>query len=686
MPTVQIPITVDAFIRGDVEAWKSWNNGAHHEIVVGSAFTGLVKPDLSSVPVGATIIDASLSAYVYGAGTGTQTVSVYRLLKDWGEGDKLDEPATAGESNWTYAKHDTSAWATAGAKGLADRATTASSSLSVDAAVTGWRTFSGLADDVQAWLDGDEDEYGWGLYGSATGYVIFSSSDGPNAVILNITYEGLESTRTHESADPSVVTWTHAATGQVHKLRVTGHPSMTAARGVGYESATIPCDLTDQERVDIQGAVVHVHSTGWHGVVLARPEPNEPLLVSGFGKWAGSLVPRGVIFADSRLDNWRAWVPDTTYEGDGITPPVLLSGGWYFGLTKGVEVGSYANRGMGYYDPRGIDRIEFTWEKTKANTAYGLVVYSGSADGIITTTLYTNTGTGASVIAGSPGDEFFVVALYNAGTAWTPTAGGEGIYVRDLVVYGTGAATIDTSQVAENILDFEVPLPYYVNGVGRFPFTTHTPTTFESLTYDEGSTCNDKFADLMRRAPIEYGWYSENQQVLGDACIPHVFDRPTAAAYMLRLADCPSLPLLEQATLDELTSGTWVTYANAAGHKRSTFVADTDPTHPLVALGIPRYGYLDIGTAKLADAQAAGAVANAENGRARLKGDVTTARLMTINGAVADTASVKCGEMCYVAELGITARIERIQWHGRYVTLTLDSAGYELDALLARIQ
>ena len=204
------------------------------------------------------------------------------------------------------------------------------------------------------------------------------------------------------------------------------------------------------------------------------------------------------------------------------------------------------------------------------------------------------------------------------------------------------------------------------------------------MEFQDGTSTNDKMNELMRLYPIEYGWYSAKALDGLDTVIPHVFDRPTTAAYMLRLADCPSLPRLEQALLDELTSGTVVYYRSTSGARLRLELADEDPSHPLVRSGYARWGVVDISDTQ-DDPVTVGTLANAENGRARIKGDVTTDKLLTINGAPADVARVRCGEMCYVIELGITARIERVEWQGRYVTLTLDSAGYRLDAYLANL-
>ena len=489
------------------------------------------------------------------------------------------------------------------------------------------------------------------------------------------------------TVDLPVVTWTHAVTGQIHNLDVTGHPTMSAARGVGYEAATIPCYLTETERADIQGAVVHVHSTGWRGVVLARPEPNEPLLVSGYGKWAGSLSKRKVMYAKT---DWMSDAEEDNSIPVGSQPSAFELSNPNATMTIAQSPGSVCNAGdhagYMYWGDTPLNFLRF--DCLIAHNDLRLRIYALLSPGVLGALVYEQDGAGTYTSQGAFFSDAYGFAVYGYVdvTPSAPSRMDKYVRIYNTKLFGDVVSpTIATPQITANILENNIPEPYYLTAAEYAPFTAQTDWDLGVLEFDS-TTANEQFAELMRLAPIEYGWYSEDQAVIGNACVPHVFDRPTTAAYMLRLADCPSLPRLEQATLNELTSGTIVHYTDAAGRSATLTVPDTDPTHPLVALGIPRYGEIDAQAAAATKAAAIGALANAENGRARIKGDVTTDRLLTINGGPADTARVKAGEMCYVAELDITARIERVEWQGRYVTLTLDSAGYRLDAYLAALR
>ena len=823
MPTVQIPITVDTFIRGDI--YNAWNAGAHPQLVVGVGFTALVKPDLSSVPAGSTITSASLSAYVTYENTGVQTVSVHRLLKAWGEGNKHDEDATAGEANWTYAEYDTAAWDTAGAKGAADRAATASSSLSVDASLTGWRTFSGLAADVQAWLDGDEDEYGWGLYGTSDDYAIFSSSDGSNAPVLTVVYEGLDSTRRYEPVDYPLVTVTPVG-GSERPLKLEGHPQYSVARGIGYEAASIPVAYDDLSSPDLQGAQVRIHSSGWRGIVIKKPVPGEPLIVMGKGAWVGSLKRTSALYSDHRLHAWREWrdeasdsgairpavTPsssawwigltkgeqpyqpdawrDATSRGSGISDPATTASGLWLGLTNGTAASGAA--GVQFYDPEnGISRIQATWSKA-ANTNFGLVVYRGTAEGVVSATPYAyDTGTGGSidlslpagtvwaavclavspewtpnaaglgilvsslavnsshvwyrragidyydergisnvsfqwdkpattsyglmvlrgdsegVIAGTPlalqtGTGAYVDLALPAGTVWvaialatnafsTPNLSAQGIAVYNIDIRGRDLPAVNSLTVTNDIIDTDIDAPYGLTPVQVYPFIEHSPWVLSPLMFDS-TTMNEKFATLMERAPIEYGWYEGrhwDSEAFPPDAFPHVWDRSRDPAYLIALSSCEEPPRIEMAALDEMTSGVIVRYQRVDGTDTSLTVPDTDPTHPLVALGIVRYGEVTIETTDDLEAAAIAAAYNTAHGRWRVRGSVTVRSLVTITGGAADRHRVRPGE--YMRLTGTDAgavdvRIERITYEGALMTLEFDGGEYRLDRMLAHLR
>lgn len=481
--------------------------------------------------------------------------------------------------------------------------------------------------------------------------------------------------------------------GTERPLKIEGHPSMSWVRNLGCEKASIPAAREELDALDLQGAVVRIHGAGWWGVVIERPEPGRALSALGYGAWAGSLDRRAVLYSDNRLSSWSQWQPQGGSGGDGITPAIKTwtGSGYYIGLTRNVAVGSYANQGISFTDERTFTRLQMTWLKTKANTSYGLVVYSGNTPGVISRTEYTSTGTGATLDLPLPLDTVWVaVAAYNPGVAWTPSLGGEGIYVTGLLVTGRDMSSITTATVAEDIINAEVPDPYGVSGIMMYPFTMHTARALSPCHF-EASTPNEKFEELTTRCPIEYGWYDGRHydRTFGQACFPHIWDRPTAPAYVLLLHSLETPPGLDYARLDEMTSGTMVRYELPDGRTAAVWSSGSDLTHPLVALGIKRIGEVTI-QATAAEAQLVADEANAENGRQRVRGSVTLRRgeLKTTTGADADFYGVRPGEI--VRLIGtpngyVDVRIHRATWSGDLMTLELDGSGYRLDALLAQL-
>jgi len=61
----------------------------------------LIKFDLSDIPQNSTIISSILSLYMY-SNHGDITIRKYRILRDWGEGNKNVAEATEGESSWAW--------------------------------------------------------------------------------------------------------------------------------------------------------------------------------------------------------------------------------------------------------------------------------------------------------------------------------------------------------------------------------------------------------------------------------------------------------------------------------------------------------------------------------------------------------------------------------------------------------
>jgi len=637
--------------------------------------------------------------------------------------------------------------------------------------------------------------------------------------------EGLDSTRRYEPVDYPLVTVTPVG-GSERPLKLEGHPQYSVARGIGYEAASIPVAYDDLSSPDLQGAQVRIHSSGWRGIVIKKPVPGEPLIVMGKGAWVGSLKSTAALYSDHRLHAWREWrdeasdsgairpavTPsssawwigltkgeqpyqpdawrDATSRGSGISDPATTASGLWLGLTNGTAASGAA--GVQFYDPEnGINRIQATWSKA-ANTNFGLTVYRGTAEGVVSATPYAyNTGTGGSidlslpagtvwaavclavspewtpnaaglgilvsslavnsspvwyrragidyydergisnvsfqwdkpattsyglmvlrgdsegVIAGTPlalqtGTGAYVDLALPAGTVWvaialatnafrTPNLSAQGIAVYNIAIRGRDLPAVNSLTVTNDIIDTDIDAPYGLTPVQVYPFIKHSPWVLSPLMFDS-TTMNEKFATLMERAPIEYGWYEGrhwDSEAFPPDAFPHVWDRSRDPAYLITLSSCEEPPRIEMAALDEMTSGVIVRYQRVDGTDTSLTVPDTDPTHPLVALGIVRYGEVTIETTDDLEAAAIAAAYNTAHGRWRVRGSVTVRSLVTITGGAADRHRVRPGE--YMRLTGTDAgavdvRIERITYEGALMTLEFDAGEYRLDRMLAHLR
>ena len=104
-----------------VPGWENVNSGAAYYAYL-SFFTnylgpygrGLLKFDLSSVPGPITSAQLHLWNWIK---TGSLTINKYRVLRNWGEGNKDYSAATAGECSWNHYAYPNT-WTTPGATGI----------------------------------------------------------------------------------------------------------------------------------------------------------------------------------------------------------------------------------------------------------------------------------------------------------------------------------------------------------------------------------------------------------------------------------------------------------------------------------------------------------------------------------------------------------------------------------------
>ena len=129
----------------------------------------LIKFDISSIPIGAKITNATLMLNVsqVSFGAGAENYNIYQLTKDWGEGSSnsvlgTGATAIAPDCTWSDATLGTSLWTTQGG----DFSATSLSSLNITG--TGNYTFlsnSNFVNTVQNWLDNSSINFGVILIG-----------------------------------------------------------------------------------------------------------------------------------------------------------------------------------------------------------------------------------------------------------------------------------------------------------------------------------------------------------------------------------------------------------------------------------------------------------------------------------------------------------------------------------------
>lgn len=172
--TVSMPALKDNTIYSES---GSVSNGAGSNLFAGETAGGNTRRALIFFPVSANlpscvkVTAVTLTLHMSRTTSGAKTVTLHKVLTDWGEGtsdasaqEGAGAAATTGDATWTFTFFNTSSWAAAGG----DFVGTASASQSADA--VGFYTWSGaqMVADVQAWADGPTTNFGWLLIGDET--------------------------------------------------------------------------------------------------------------------------------------------------------------------------------------------------------------------------------------------------------------------------------------------------------------------------------------------------------------------------------------------------------------------------------------------------------------------------------------------------------------------------------------
>ncbi|MFQ5599624.1 MAG: DNRLRE domain-containing protein [Candidatus Krumholzibacteriia bacterium] len=161
----------------------SLSNAIGDGMFAGTTRTGarrraLIEFDIAgNIPAGATVDGAQLVLSMSKTVAAGQTVSLHRVLSDWGEGTSnstggggggggAGAPSTTGDATWIHTFFNTDFWTNMGG----DFEATTSASVLVDAEGTYiWGTTTQMVADVQMWLDNPDSNFGWVLIGNESG-------------------------------------------------------------------------------------------------------------------------------------------------------------------------------------------------------------------------------------------------------------------------------------------------------------------------------------------------------------------------------------------------------------------------------------------------------------------------------------------------------------------------------------
>jgi hypothetical protein len=165
-----------------------------------------MKFDFSALPTNATVLAAAVTVEVTrqpGDGLASAPFGLYRMLRRWGEGDKVATtvpgqglPATPGEATWLCSFFPTNAWSAPGGASGIDFADVESSFQFIYGTGQSPYRFEStpeLVADVQSWVNSSQSNYGWMLLcdDEATPFTArrFGSREDPNAPpLLEIEY------------------------------------------------------------------------------------------------------------------------------------------------------------------------------------------------------------------------------------------------------------------------------------------------------------------------------------------------------------------------------------------------------------------------------------------------------------------------------------------------------------------
>lgn len=202
LPTQVVGVDADRDNTLIEDSSGSLSNGAGPAFFVGrtnqpqdSIRRGVLRFDLEGVlPKDAVVVGVKLILNA-SATNGLNTVHLYRLRQDWGEGSSSSvggqgAPAESGDATWLHTLYDQEFWCEPGG----DRARKVSARASVAAPGLVELESERLESDVVAWLHSPRENFGWILIGDETSpqtVTRFDSRESPDPLtrpVLEITY------------------------------------------------------------------------------------------------------------------------------------------------------------------------------------------------------------------------------------------------------------------------------------------------------------------------------------------------------------------------------------------------------------------------------------------------------------------------------------------------------------------
>ncbi|HEX2751293.1 MAG TPA: DNRLRE domain-containing protein [Verrucomicrobiales bacterium] len=265
--TVNIPASKDNTLYESTAG--NLSNGAGDNFFCGrtaqaSAYRrrGLIAFDLSAyIPAGSLINSASLTLYDSKGGNGSgTTVTLYRLNRAWTEGtsnaannEGQGIAVTGSGATWTHATYTSAPWASPGAAGTTDRSFTLSASLSIGTAASAY-TWTGLRNDVQAWVKTPSSNQGWILLGNestASTAVRFNSRTNPATAtrpVLTVDYSPISpalSVQTVRLESGDILLTGTGQTGWQYDVEVSDDLQQWASQGMATLAANGDITYTD---------------------------------------------------------------------------------------------------------------------------------------------------------------------------------------------------------------------------------------------------------------------------------------------------------------------------------------------------------------------------------------------------------------------------------------------------------